>query len=179
MLYPLAFFSHVHIKKGACWLRLNRSRFLPPLPQKAGDFIFMKSIKNNDNEKLLRLQEEYLKTKSQESWNELFLLSLSVCRKIVVSEFIKNKIMFTQEDLYNYAVDACIYVLRRYRSQCYTKQKLAVKNYYVKKNFISALKYGVRHALYYTTLEKKNFNRALSFETVSYKVPFCEDDKRL
>ena len=139
----------------------------------------MKSLRRNDNEKLLELQEEYLKTKSQESWNELFLLSLTVCKNIVVSEFVKHKIMFTQEELYNYALDACIYVLRRYKAQCYTFQKRATGNYRVKENYISALKYGVKHALYYTNMEKINFNRAVSFESISYKIPFCKENKML
>ena len=145
----------------------------------------MKSLKHNDNEKLLELQEEYLKTKSQESWNELFILSLSVCKNIVVSEFVKNKIMFTQDELYNYAVDACIYVLRRYKPQCnsyqnrITRRNRSKGNYRITVNFITALNYGVKHALYYTNREEINFNRAVSFESISYKIPFCKENKML
>ncbi len=177
---PLGFFFARAYKKGGVLVKRESFKVFTPLsPLIAGDILCMKSLKHNDNEKLLELQEEYLKTKSQESWNELFSLSITVCRNIVVSEFIKKKKHFTQEELYNYAVDACIYVLRRYKSYGYSHGFAAPKNYCIQKNYISALKYGVKHALYYTNLEMKNFNRAVSFESISYKIPFCKDNKML
>ena len=126
----------------------------------------MKGNKRNyiQNEKLLMLQDEYLKTKSLESWQQFFSLSFTVCKNIVISEFTKNKKFFTQEELYDYAINACIYVMRRYKSIGYKHKNAAPKDYCVTTNFITVLQAGVRHSMYYTTKELTDFNNALCYE---------------
>ena len=129
----------------------------------------MKSGKKNyqHNEKLLQLQNDYLKTKSIETWHKFFYMSFEVCKNIVVSELVKNKKYFTQDDIYEYAINACIYVLRRYQTIGYKKIKAAPENYRGTKNFISVFQCGVRHALYYSTTETRVFNESISYESIS------------
>ncbi len=132
----------------------------------------MANEEKNQDDKLFELQEKYLETRSQAAWEEFFILSLQVCKNIVASELLKNKKCFTQEQIDDNALNACIYVLRRYKRIGYRRSRTAPKNYRVNVNFITTLKYGVRHALYYSNMEKRNFDNALSLESLfnsSYK----------
>ncbi len=125
-------------------------------------------VKKNyiQNEKLIELQDKYLKTKSQAVWEEFFLLSFQVCKNIVVSEFVKNNILFDQEKVNDNALNACIYVLRRYKNIGYQK-KGAPENYRIDSNFITTFSYGVKHALYYCNKEQRNFNNAMNIDLLS------------
>ena len=126
------------------------------------------------NEKLLQLQNEYLETKSLETWHNFFSMSFEVCRNIVISELLKNKKYFTQDEIYEYAINACVYVLRRYKTIGYKKINAAPENYKVTKNFISVFQCGVRHALYYSTTETRMFNESISYESISKYVSYSE-----
>lgn len=126
------------------------------------------------DKQLKNLQEKYLETRSQTAWEELFSLAYQVCKNIVVSEYFKHKKFFTQEDVDDNALNACIYVLRRYKNIGYRKNS-APKNYMITDNYIVTLQYGVKHALYYRNTEQRNFENAVSYESISNKI----SDKRI
>lgn len=96
----------------------------------------------NDNEKLLNFQYEYIKNKDQKAWGELLKLAFVVAGRIVRKEVFENKLPYDSLDREEKTSIAVEYVLRRYSKDV---------GWYVSRNYISALKKGVFHAIYYQT----------------------------
>lgn len=96
----------------------------------------------NDNEMLFNYQYEYIKNNSEKAWGDLITLSFKVTKRLVWLWMKKNKLhldAIEQDEKTSIAVE---YVLRRYKKNI---------GYCINKNFISALKEGVKHAMLYTT----------------------------
>lgn len=96
----------------------------------------------NDNERLLNYQYEYLKNNDNKAWGELITLAFIVAKRLVWKWMKVKKIALDdieQDEKTSIAVE---YVLRRYKTHV---------GYYIEKNYISALKDGVRHAMLYVT----------------------------
>lgn len=94
----------------------------------------------DDNEKLLNLQYNFLKSGSQADWWKLLEFS-QVIMKRLVWHFMKQKKISLDEISQDEKVGiALVYVMRRYETTI---------GYYVSKNYISFLKGGVRHAFDY------------------------------
>lgn len=96
----------------------------------------------NDNERLLNFQHDYIKNKDQKAWGELLTLSFIVAARIVRKEVYENKLPYDEVDQDEKTSIAVEYVLRRYKKNI---------GWYVSKSYISALKKGVIHAIYYQT----------------------------
>ncbi len=105
-----------------------------------------------DNSKLLELQDRFLNGNSS-AWSELWVLSLQVCKRIIKHEQKQKGFFLNNDDLEDKAMNAVFYVLRRYK-----KTYKNGKTYRIEKNFVSALYFGVIHALYYRSKKDKAFD---------------------
>lgn len=116
--------------------------------QKIKKYDDLKYIENpkDDNERLLNYQFLFLKNDDKNAWKNLFLLSTEVAKRITVKAIREKHLPVDPIDIPEKVSIAVEYVLSRY----------AKKNgWYVKKNYLSAIKSGVIHALYYcTTIER-------------------------
>lgn len=101
--------------------------------------VFVEQPKN-DNDLLLNYQYLFLVKKDRKAWGNLWLLSRKIVRRIMRKIMKEKKLSFTREDFEDKVMNAVEYVLRRYSTNPF---------YYVKDNFISVLKGGVLHALWY------------------------------
>lgn len=98
----------------------------------------------NDNEKLMNYQYQFLKFDDKKAWGDLLILAFQVTERLVYSWCKKNKIFMDKEAVADKTSIAVEYVLRRYKSQ-------SLIGYCVQKNYIHALRLGVKHAMKYTT----------------------------
>lgn len=122
----------------------------------------------DDNKRLLELQERFLSGDSR-AWTELWLLSSEVCGRIIRHEREKKGFFISQDDFKDKTTNAVSYVLCRYR-----KTYKSGKSYKIEKNFISALYFGVRHALYYRSEKDKAFDNILfidNYDRLSQSAP--------
>ena len=111
--------------------------------------IGLKTFQNpkNDNEMLFNLQFDYLVFNDSEAWQKMWLITYKVAERLIVKYCKKHRIYFNNEQITERKLITCEYLLRRYKKGC---------NYYVRSNFISAIKDASKHALLYKTkLEKK------------------------
>lgn len=119
----------------------------------------------NDNELLFNLQFDYLVFNDLQAWQKMWLITYKVAERLIVKYYKKHSIYFNKEQITERKLITCEYLLRRYKKG---------QNYYVKSNFISAIKDASKHALLYTTkLDKKT----IRFETcvASHKY-YCEGE---
>lgn len=117
----------------------------------------------NDNIKLLELQDRFLNGDSS-AWSELWVLSLEVCKRIIKSEQKQKGFFLNEDDFEDKASCAVEYVLRRYR-----KKYKSGKSYRIEKNFVSALYFGVIHALYYRSEKDRAFEDVYLIDDVMMK----------
>jgi hypothetical protein len=96
----------------------------------------------NDNEKMLNFQKELL-SGSRRAEKELWTLAIKVAERMVRKEAKEHQKILDPEEVYDKAMEAVEYVLRRYR-KTYRDGRL----YAVTKNYISAIYNGVRHAMW-------------------------------
>ena len=101
----------------------------------------------NDSERLLNYQYELLKNNNDAVWDEMLELAFKVCLNLVWAYMKKNKTRLDPVEQREKADIAMNYVLRRYKKNV---------GWYVTKNYIRALKDGVKHAMDYTTTIQKN-----------------------
>lgn len=116
----------------------------------------------DDNKRLLELQERFLSGDSR-AWDELWLLSSAVCKRIIRHEQETKGFFISQDDLKDKTTSAVEYVLRRYR-----KTYKSGKSYKIEKNFVSALYFGVRHSLYYRSEKDKAFDNILFIDNYNW-----------
>lgn len=96
----------------------------------------------NDNETLFNFQYLFLKTNDNKYYWELWLLVATVAERLIKNEMLKKGFSLAPDDLEEKKSMTCEYLLRRYKTR---------NGYYIKDNYISAIKDSVRHALYYRT----------------------------
>lgn len=102
----------------------------------------------NDNERLMNYQYEYIKNGSEEAWGKLITLSFEVTKKLIWRWMSEHKAGYLDEiDQDEKTSIAVEYVLRRYINNI---------GYSIKKNFITALNEGVKHAMLYKTKMDRN-----------------------
>ena len=111
----------------------------------------------DDNERLLNLQYEYLQYGSSDAWDGLWKLSYKVALGMVRSMCAAKRLRLDCDEVQDKAVAACEYVLRRYKTR---------KGWHVKSSFMSVIKHGVVHALFYRSNadELVDFVDASAFE---------------
>lgn len=96
----------------------------------------------NDNERLLNYQYEYLKNDNQYAWGQLIELSFIVAKRLVWKWMKQKRVRLDEIEQDEKTSIAVEYVLRRYKTNI---------GYCINTNYISALKDGVKHAMLYIT----------------------------
>ena len=101
----------------------------------------------NDSERLLNYQYEYIKNNSQDAWGHLIELSFVVTKRLVWLWMKNHRVQLDEIEQDEKTSIAVEYVLRRYKTRV---------GYCVNKNFITALNDGVKHAMLYKTKLEEN-----------------------
>lgn len=94
----------------------------------------------NDNENLMNLQYKYLNGRSEKAWTELWSFAVYVSKKMVRDFYRKRKLFHNSSDVYDKAIEATEYVLRRYKKNLW---------YCCTKNLSSQLFLAVKHVFDY------------------------------
>ncbi len=123
----------------------------------------------NDNETLMNLQYMYLSKKDRKAQESLWLISIAIAKKLIRKEQKEKKFFLAASDLEDKAVEAVEYILRRYDRR---KDNAC---WCVRKNFISAIYNGVRHALYYQNKTEQLYNE-LKKGVNLYENLYCGED---
>lgn len=124
----------------------------------------------NDNERLLNYQFDFIKNNDMVAWGNLITLAYKIA-KIYVRRFLKNnKGFFLDEYEQEEKVDIAVeYVLKRYKEN---------PTWCVTKNYLSALNNGVTHAMLYKTKSDEVTISTDNFESVmNQKKEFTEEEK--
>ena len=108
----------------------------------------------NDEERLLRFQYDYLVKGSEKARGKMWSLALVVAERIVRAEREKKKFFLANEDIYDKAMEALEYVFRRYEKTYQKTKRRKYRKWFVSKSFISVIKCGVLHSLYYGAKKK-------------------------
>lgn len=102
----------------------------------------------NDNQLLLNYQYLFLRNNDKKAWGDLLSLAYTVTQRLLWKWLKEHKDVYVDKYDQSEKIDEAIwYVLRRYKTRI---------GWYVSKNFISALKGGVKHAMLYCTELDKN-----------------------
>ena len=111
-----------------------------------------------DSEILINLQYAYLVRKDRKAQAALWLKAIEIAKKFIRKERKANGFYLDDDDFYEKAVEAVEYIMRRY-----AKRK---DNYCwsVRKNYVSAIYNGVRHALYYQSKSEQLYTRLKKLE---------------
>lgn len=106
-----------------------------------------------DSEILINLQYAYLVRKDRKAQAALWLKAIEIAKKFIRKERKANGFYLEDDDFYEKAVEAVEYIMRRY-----AKRK---DNYCwsVRKNYVSAIYNGVRHALYYQSKSEQLYSK--------------------
>lgn len=113
--------------------------------------IKLKSFDNpkNDNEVLFNLQKEFIETGKESTYWQLWQQTALVAERIIKKTVKARRLNWADDEIKDKVSDTCLYLLRRYKTR---------KNYYVKVNFIEAIKDSARHALdYQNSFDKLTF----------------------
>lgn len=126
------------------------------------------SAPKNDNERMLNFQKELL-SGDRNAEARLWNLAITVAKRMVRKEAKEHQQKLTGDEVYDKAMEAVEYVLRRYR-----KTYSNGKPYAVEKNFISAIYNGVRHAMWIEWQKHKGKVRIIynSELMLSFERPF-------
>lgn len=119
-----------------------------------------------NNQRLIQWQNEYLETGDQNAWASLWLLSIETCRNIINGETRRKGFYLSDDDKEDKARDAALYVLRRYKTR---------PGYRIEKGFITALKFGVIHSLYYVTDKTRAMETATSLDAMDAEKWYTAD----
>lgn len=104
----------------------------------------------HENKNFLMAQDLFLKNGDSESWCKMWIIGNKITLRLVNHELTKTRYHMSKEDREEKALDALIYVLRRYR-----KAYKSGKQYKIKSSPCSAFYFGVKHSLYYQTKADK------------------------
>ena len=112
----------------------------------------------NDSEILINLQYAYLAKNDRKAHRDLWLKSIEIAKKLIRNERKQKGFYLDDADFEDKAIEAVEYVLRRYSERkdnyCWS----------VRKNYVSALYNGVRHALYYQSKSEQLYTRLKKLE---------------
>lgn len=112
----------------------------------------------NDSEILINLQSAYLAKNDRKAHRDLWLKSIEIAKKLIRNERKQKGFYLDDADFEDKAIEAVEYVLRRYSERkdnyCWS----------VRKNYVSALYNGVRHALYYQSKSEQLYTRLKKLE---------------
>lgn len=92
----------------------------------------------NDNERLLNYQYDFLVNGSQEAWGNLWKLTEATAGRMLGNMCRKRKLAFTREEWEDKRADAVLYILRRYRTR---------KDYWIEADYPLQIWYAVKHVL--------------------------------
>lgn len=103
----------------------------------------------NDNEILFNLQKKYIETKSDAVYWELWQRTAIVAKRIIIKIIRAKGLIWADDEINDKVSETCLYLLRRYKTR---------PNYYVKINFIKAIKESAIHAVFYqNSFDKMTF----------------------
>ncbi|WP_294429888.1 hypothetical protein [uncultured Treponema sp.] len=107
----------------------------------------------NDSEILINLQYAYLARKDRKAQAALWQKSIVIAKKFIQKERKEKGFFLDDSDLEDKAIEAVEYIMRRYARRednfCWS----------VRKNYVSAIYNGVRHALYYQSKSEQLYTR--------------------
>ena len=111
-----------------------------------------------DSDFLINLQYAFLARKDRQAQAKLWLKSIEIAKKFIHSERKKKGFFLDDTDFEEKAIAAVEYIMRRY-----AKRK---DNYCwsVRKNYVSAIYNGVRHALFYQNKSEQLYTRLKKME---------------
>ena len=95
----------------------------------------------NGNEKLFNLQKKFFETKDEKLLGEMFMLMLSIAKKLVTIEAGKHKMKVGTQTVDDWATDASIYFIEQIK-----KNDLVIET-----SFVAYLRLQVLKAMFYTT----------------------------
>ena len=111
-----------------------------------------------DSEILINLQYAYLARKDKKAQASLWLKSIEIAKKFIRKERKEKGFFLDDTDFEEKAVEAVEYIMRRYAKRkdnfCWS----------VRKNYVSAIYNGVRHALYYQSKSEQLYTRLKKLE---------------
>ncbi len=93
----------------------------------------------NDNDRLMNLQYQF-RTGKQESLNDIYILSVRICRKMIVQQMHKKGFRLSFDDIQEKAHNAAAYLVMQYKTR---------DDFVITKSTIAYLFLRVRHELYY------------------------------
>lgn len=94
----------------------------------------------NDNEKLLNYQYDFLVNGSQEAWGNLWKLTETIAGRMLAHSCKLRNVHFSHEEWEDKRAEAVMYLLRRYRTR---------PGYRIEANFPLHIWYAVKHVLDY------------------------------
>lgn len=105
-----------------------------------------------ENELFMQAQEKFLESGDSRSWSLMWTIGLELCKKTINKILHKTNYKMCKADFYDKTLDACEYVLRRYK-----KKYKNGKKYKITKSPAAAFHFAAIHALYYENqLKLKN-----------------------
>lgn len=111
-----------------------------------------------DSEILINLQYAYLARKDRKAQTALWLKAIVIAKKFIRRERKEKGFFLDDSDFEEKAVEAVEYIMRRYARRkdnyCWS----------VRKNYVSAIYNGVRHALYYQNKAEQLYTRLKKLE---------------
>lgn len=111
-----------------------------------------------DSEILINLQYAYLARKDRKAQTALWLKAIVIAKKFIRRERKEKGFFLDDSDFEEKAVEAVEYIMRRYARRkdnyCWS----------VRKNYVSAIYNGVRHALYYQSKTEQLYTRLKKLE---------------
>jgi len=122
----------------------------------------------NDNQRLLNCQYEWIRNGDKDAEGKLWMLARKVALRMVRKEEKKRGCFFDHPTRQDKAADAVFYVLRRYS-----------KNWFVRHSFLDALWHGVKHALDYRTKAEEMVDFVPDEVLVNIQIhPYEEPERR-
>ena len=116
-----------------------------------------------ENDEYLKAQELFLKNGDAAAWSLMWSIGILLSKKLIRKTIRETSHKMSVEDVEDKALDACEYVLRRYR-----KDYGNGKQYKITSSPCSAFRFGVIHALYYENQCKRKK------DLMSEAVLFCD-----
>jgi len=111
-----------------------------------------------DSEILINLQYAYLARKDRKAQTALWLKAIVIAKKFIRRERKEKGFFLDDSDFEEKAVEAVEYIMRRYARRkdnyCWS----------VRKNYVSVIYNGVRHALYYQSKTEQLYTRLKKLE---------------
>lgn len=122
----------------------------------------------DDNQRLLNYQHDWLEKQDPKAWSRLWTLAQKVARRMIKAQVRRKGFYLDRLDEDDRVETAVCYVLRRYQT-----------GWYVRKAYLTAIKEGVVHALWYRTkadeIQDSVGDEQLMQESTEDRYMFTED----